>query len=92
MNDLLDRLHEGAIVVLRGTQRLGLLVKDIEDGLDGLAGYELAEDLMLDQVCPCSVLEFIQSRFEEQSQLLRGMGRHGDEGMCLVVEDRWGDF
>jgi len=91
MNGPVDQLHEGAIVALRGTQRLGLLLKDSQDGLDRLAGYELVEDLMLDQVGSCSALEFIQSGFEEQSQLLRGMGRHGDEGTCLIVEDRWGD-
>jgi len=68
MNGSLDPLHERAIVSL-STQRLGLLLKDIEDGLDRLAGYELVEDLVLDQVGPCSVLEFIQSGFKEESQL-----------------------
>jgi len=47
MNGPLDRLYEGAVVSLRVTQRLDLLLKDIEDGLDRLAGYELVEDLML---------------------------------------------
>src|SRR5712672_1259580 len=91
MNGALDALHEGGIVSWRGTQRLGLLLKDTEDGLDRLAGYELVEDLMLEQFCPCSVLEFIQSGFEERSQFWRGMSRHVDEGTCLVVEDRWED-
>jgi len=93
MNSPLDPLHEGAIVALRGAQRLGLHLKDIEDGIDGLAGYEVVENLMLDQVGPCSVLEFIQSGFKERSQLWRWrwrwMDRHGDEDMCLVVQNRW---
>jgi len=84
MNGALDALHEGGIVSWRGTQRLGLLLKDIEDGLDRLAGYEPVEDLMLDQFCPCSVLKFIQSGFEERSQLLRGVDRHGDEGTSRI--------
>ena len=65
MNGPLDPLHEGGIVSLRGTQRLGLLLKDIDDGLDRSAGYKLVEDLMLKQVGPCSILEFIESGFEE---------------------------
>ena len=44
---------------------------------------------MLDQVCPCSSLEFIQSRFQKRPQLWRGVNRHGDEGRCLVVNNRW---
>jgi len=62
-----------------------LLLKDIEDGLDRLAGNKLVEDLMSEQVGACSILEFIQSGFKEGSQVLRGMDRHGD-----AVEDRWG--
>jgi len=65
MNGPLDPLHEGGIVSLRGTQRLGLLLKDIDDGLDRSAGYKLVEDLMLEQVGPCSILEFIESGFKE---------------------------
>jgi len=91
MNGSLDPLHEGAIVSSRGTQSLGLLLNDIEDGFDRLAGYEVIEDLMSEQVGPCSVLEFIESGFEERSQFLRGIGRHGDEDTCQIVEDRWGD-
>jgi hypothetical protein len=89
MNDPLDRLHERVIVSLRGTQSLSLLLEDIDNRLDRLAGYELVEDLMLDQVSPCSLLEFIQSSFKEGSQLGRGVERHGDEGTCLVVENQW---
>jgi len=59
MNGPVDPLHEGAIVSSRGTQRLGLLLKDIEDGLDRSASNEVVEDLMLYQVGPCSVLEFV---------------------------------
>ena len=66
-----------------------MFLKDIDDGLDRFAGYELVEDLMLNQVGLCSLLEFIQSRFKERSQLWRGMDRHGDEGTCRVVENRW---
>src|SRR5712671_6344064 len=84
MNGALDALHEGGIVSWRGTQRLGLLLKDIKDGVDRFAGYELVEDLMLDQFCPCSVLEFIQSGFEERSQFWRGMSRHGDESTSRI--------
>jgi hypothetical protein len=89
INGPLDEIHEGTIVSSGGTQRLGLLPKDIEDGLDRFAGYEPAEDLMLDQVGPCLTLEFIQSGFKEHSQLWRGMDRHGDEGRCVVVGNRW---
>jgi len=32
MNGPLDPLHEGVVVSYRGTQRLGLLLKDIEAG------------------------------------------------------------
>ena len=78
MNGALDPLHEGGIVSLRGTQRLCFPLKDISDGLDRSAGYKLVEDLMLEQVGPCSILEFIQSSFKEGCQLLRGMDRHGD--------------
>jgi len=46
--------------------------------------------MMLYQVGPCPLLEFIESGFKERTQLWRGMGRHGDECTCLVVEDRWG--
>src|SRR5712672_2837051 len=91
MNGPLDPLHECAIVPERSTQRLGLLLKGIDDRIDGFTGYELGEDLMLDQVCPCSLLEFIQSRFKERSQLSRGLDRHGVESVCLVVEDSWED-
>jgi len=59
MNGPLDKLHERGIVSPRGTQRLGLLLKDIEDGLDRFACYELVEDMMLDQVGSCSLLKFI---------------------------------
>ena len=78
MNGALDPLHEGGVVSLRGTQRLCFPLKDISDGLDRSAGYKLVEDLMLEQVGPCSILEFIQSSFKEGCQLLRGMDRHGD--------------
>ena len=65
MNSPFDPLHEGGIVSLRGAQRLGLLLKDVDDGLDRSAGYKLVEDLMLEQVSPCSILEFIESGFKE---------------------------
>jgi len=67
MNGALDPLHEGAIVSYGGTQRLGLLLKDVNDGLDRLADQELVEYLMLDQVGPCSGLKFIESSFNERS-------------------------
>jgi len=79
MNGALDPLHERAIISRRGTQMLGLLLKDIEDGLDRFAGQELVEDLMLNQVGPYSILEFIESCFKERPQLWRGVDRHGDE-------------
>jgi len=66
MNGSLDPLHERVIISLRGTQRLGLLLKDVEDGLDRLAGHEPVKDLLLSQVNPCSVLEFAQSGFKER--------------------------
>jgi len=87
MNGALDLLHEGGVVSLRGTQKLGLLLKDIEDGLHRSAGYKLVENLMLDQVSACSVLEFVQSGFKKRCELWRGMDRHDDEGTCVVVED-----
>jgi len=71
MNGPLDPLHEGVVVSYRGTQRLGLLLKDIEDRLDRSAGCEVVEDLMSDQVGACSVLEFIQSGLKEGCQLWR---------------------
>jgi hypothetical protein len=91
MNGPLDPLHEVSIVTWRGTQRPGLLLNDVEDGVNRLTGDELVKDLMLDQVGPGSLLEFIESGFKEISQLWRGMGRHGDEDTCLFVRDRWED-
>ena len=73
-------------------QRLGLLLKDIDNGFDSFTGDELVEDLMLDQVGPCSLLEFVQSRFKERSQLWGGIDRHVVERMCLIVEDGWGNL
>jgi len=72
-NGPLDPLHEHGIVSYRGTQRLGLLLKEIEDGLDRSTGYEPVEDLMLYQVSPCSLLEFVQSSLKEGSELWTDM-------------------
>jgi hypothetical protein len=79
-------------------QNVDLLLKDIEDGLGGFAGYESAEDLMLEQIGPCSTLKFIQSRYKERFQLWRGMDRHrvervveidgGDYGCCNTADNR----
>ena len=56
-----------------------MLLKDVDDGVGRSAIYELVDDLMLDQVGPCSLLEFVQGSFEERFELWRGIGRHGVE-------------
>jgi len=70
MNNLdspLDSIHELAIVSWRSRQSLNLLLEDSDDGLDRFTGHKLVEYLMLGQLGPCSLLEFIQSRFKERA-------------------------
>ena len=68
MDSPLEPRHDSAILALEFAESLGLLPKDIDDGVSGFAVSELVNDLMLDQVRPCSLLEFIQGSFKERSQ------------------------
>jgi hypothetical protein len=79
VNNPLNPHHELSIISPKVTESLGLLMKDIEDRVNRLTGSEPVEDLMLDQVGPCSALKFPQSSLEERIQLWRGIGRHGFE-------------
>ena len=57
--------HEPAIVSSKVTESPGFLLKDIDDGVGRLAIYEFIDDLMLEQVGPCTLFEFFQRGFKE---------------------------
>jgi len=75
----LEPCHEPAIISPEVADSLGLLLKDIDDGVCRLAIYEPIEDLMLKQVGSRSLLEFDQGDFEKRFELWRGMDGHGAE-------------
>ena len=56
-----------------------MLLKDIDDRVGRFAIYELVDDLMMDQVGPCSLLEFVQGSFKKRFKLWREIARHGVE-------------
>ena len=60
----LEPCHELAIVSSKGTG-MRFLLKNIDDGVGRLAIYEFVDDLMLEQVGPCSFFEFLQGDFKE---------------------------
>ena len=65
INSPLEPCHELAIVSSKVTESLGFLLKDIDDGIGRLANYEFDDDLMLEQVDPCSFFELPQRGFKE---------------------------
>ena len=65
INGPLDPCHEPAIVSSKVTKGLGFLLKDIDDGVGRLAIFEFVDDLMLEQVGPCSIFELLQGGFKE---------------------------
>ena len=65
INSPLEPCHELAIVSSKVTESLGFLLKDIDDGIGRLANYEFVDDLMLEQVDPCSFFELPQRGFKE---------------------------
>jgi hypothetical protein len=65
INSALEPRHELSIVSSKVTESLCLLLKDVDDGVGSFAIYELVDDLMLDQVGPCTLLEFFQGSFKE---------------------------
>ena len=85
INSPLEPPHELPIISSKVTESLCLLLKDVDDRVGRFAIDELIKDWMLDQVSPCSLLEFVQSGFEERFQLWRGIDGHGVErdGMGL---------
>jgi len=92
MQDLdspLQPRHELAIVPSPGTKSLCLILKDIDHGINGFGICEPVDDLMAEQVGPCSLLEFVQGSFEEWFQLWRGTDGHGIDGgrwfVCEVI-------
>jgi hypothetical protein len=64
-NSALEPPHELSIVSSKVTESPCLLLKDVDDGVCGITIYKLVNDLMLDQVGPCSLLEFVQGGFKE---------------------------
>ena len=79
INSPFEPHHDLSIISSKVTESLCLLLKDIDDRVGRFAIDELIKDWMLDQVSPCSLLEFVQSGFEERFQLWRGIGRHCGE-------------
>ena len=65
INSPLEPYHELAIVSSKVTECLSFLLKDIDDGVGRLAIYEFVDDLMLEQVGPCSFFELLQGAFKE---------------------------
>ncbi len=65
INSPLEPCHELAIVSSKVTESLRFLLKDIDDGVGRLAVYEFVDDLMLEQVGPCSFFELVQRGFKE---------------------------
>jgi hypothetical protein len=61
----LEPHHEISIVSSKVAKNLSLLLKDVDDGVGRFATCELVDNLMLDQVGPCSLLEFIQGSFKK---------------------------
>jgi hypothetical protein len=58
MNGPFEPGQDLAIISPELVESLRLLLKDIEDGINRFAISELVDDLVLDQVSPCTVLEF----------------------------------
>jgi hypothetical protein len=77
INSSLERRHELSVVSLKVMQGLCLLFNDADDGVGRVAIYKLVNNLMLDQVGPCSLLKSVQGRFKEYFQLWKGIDRHG---------------
>jgi hypothetical protein len=65
INSLLEPCHESAIVSSKIMESPGFLLKDIDNRVDRLAIYEFVDDLMLEQVGPCSFFELFQRGFKE---------------------------
>jgi hypothetical protein len=61
----LEPCHELAVISSKVTESLGLLLKDIDDGVGRLGIYEFVDDLMLEQVGTCSFFELVQCGFKE---------------------------
>jgi hypothetical protein len=65
INSPLEPCHELAIVSSKVTECLRFLLKDVDDGVSRLANCEFVDDLMLEQVGPCSLFELLQRVFKE---------------------------
>jgi hypothetical protein len=65
VNSALEPRHEPSIITSEVTESLSLLLKDVDDGVGRFTIHELVDDLMLDQVGPCSLFEFVQGTFKE---------------------------
>ena len=65
VNSAFEPSYELSIVSSEVTESLCLLLKDVDDGVRRFAIHELIDDLMLGQVGPCSLLEFVQGSFKE---------------------------
>ena len=59
MDGPLESYHKLAVVSSKITEHLRLLSKDVNHGVGRFAIFKPVDDSMLDQVSPCSVLEFI---------------------------------
>jgi hypothetical protein len=82
INSPLEPCHELAIRVVSSkvTESLRFLLKDIDDGVGRLAIFEFVDDLMLEQVGPCSFFELFQRGFKEWFEFWRGIDGHGVGG------------
>jgi hypothetical protein len=77
INSPLEPCHELAIVSSKVTESLRFLLKDIDDGVGRLANFEFVDDLMLEQVGPCSFFELFQRGFKERYEFWGGIDGHG---------------
>jgi hypothetical protein len=87
----LEPCHELAIVSSKVMESLGFLLKDIDDRVGRLAIYEFVDDLMLEQVGPCSFFELFEGGFKEWFEFWggidgHGVGRGGRQLSAVIVE------
>ena len=72
--------HEPAIVSSKVTESPGFLLKDIDDGVGRLAICEFVDDLMLEQVGPCSFFELFRGGFKKRFEFWGGVDGHDGVG------------
>ena len=61
----LEPRHEPVVISPAVADGLGLFLQDVDDGVCRLAIYEFIDDLMLEQVGPCTLFELFQCGFKE---------------------------